>query len=92
MGVYVAKWSAEPSCFCYLRGDICWWGGETQGWGHTCWLHCSTLSSLELELCSRVILSKLEIEFPTLEWSSGTGGWKAVRMVSDIKVLGKAGE
>lgn len=49
-----------------------------------------TLSSLELELCSSMILGKVEIEFPMLQWSSGPGGWKAARMVGDIKVFGKA--
>lgn len=50
-----------------------------------------TVSSLELELCSSMILGKVEIEFPVLQWSSGPGGWKAARMVGDIKVIGKAG-
>lgn len=51
-----------------------------------------SLSSPESELCSRVILGKLEIEFPILQWSSGPGGWKTAGMVGDIKIIGKARE
>lgn len=46
------------------EGVICFGGKERCSSGvSTCWLHCRP-SILELELCSRAIPGKLEIEFP----------------------------
>ena len=43
-------------------------------------------------MCSRVILGKPEIESPVPKWSRGPGGWKAAKMVGDVKVRGKVRE
>lgn len=48
--------------------------------------------SLELELCSRVIPGKLEIESPVLGWSRRPGAWMVARMAGDVKAIGKVRE